>query len=363
MIERLPKFPWDVLFPYRRRAAAHPDGLVNLALGDPVDPTPEAVRAALAAAADAPGYPSTEGTPALRAAAAAWLLRREGVSVEPEAVIPAVGTKELIAWLPTMLGLGPGDVVLAPQLSFPTYEVSARLAGATFVRTDDPLSYDGPAPRLLWLNSPSNPEGRVLDAAELRAVVEWARERGTLVVNDECYLDHVWERSTRSVLHAEVTGGDHHGVLAVHSLSKRFNLAGYRAGFAAGDPAVIATLLEVRKHAGHMVPAPVQAAMVAALGDDAHLAGQRQRYARRRELLRGALVDAGFRIEHSAGALFLWATRDEPCWTTVGALADRGILVAPGEFYGAAAARHVRVAVTETDERVEQAVKRLAEGI
>ncbi|MFF1791340.1 succinyldiaminopimelate transaminase [Kitasatospora sp. NPDC058243] len=360
MIERLPKFPWDVLFPYRKLAAAHPDGLVNLALGDPVDRTPAVVRAALAAAADAPGYPSTEGTPQLREAVAAWLLRREGVSVDPSAVIPAVGTKELIAWLPTMLGLGPSDVVLVPELAFPTYEVSARLAGARLVRTASPLAYDGPAPRVVWLNSPSNPEGRVLGTAELRAIVGWARERGALVVNDECYLDHVWEGETRSVLHPEISGGSHEGVLAVHSLSKRSNLAGYRAGFAAGDPAVIATLLEVRKHAGHMVPAPVQAAMVAALGDDSHLAGQRGSYARRRAVLRAALLECGFRIDHSVGALFLWATRDEPCWVTVGALAELGILVAPGEFYGEAGARHVRVAVTETDERVEQAVKRLA---
>jgi succinyldiaminopimelate transaminase len=318
------------------------------------------VRAALAAASDAPGYPWTAGTPAFREAAAGWLRRRHGVTaLDPAAVLPTIGSKELIALLPTLLRLGPGDRVVLPEVSYPTYEVGVRLAGAEAVRADGTVAA-GPAPvRLVWLNSPANPTGRVLPAAHLRKVVDWARERGAVVVSDECYVDFGWEASPVSVLHDAVTGGDHTGVLAVHSLSKRSNLAGYRAGFVAGDPALVAALLEVRKHAGLIVPAPVQAAAVAAYSDDAHVDEQRDRYARRRAVLRPALERAGFTVEHSEAGLYLWATRGADCWDEVAALAGRGILVAPGAFYGPAGGRHVRVALTATDERVAAAAERL----
>jgi succinyldiaminopimelate transaminase len=287
-------------------------------------------------------------------------VRRRLGAVEGFDVLPVIGTKELVAWLPTLLGLGPTDRVVIPELAYPTYDVGARLAGTQVVVADS-LTALGPARvSLLWLNSPSNPTGRVLPAEHMAKVVAWARERGTLVVSDECYLELPWTEQPVSILHPDVCGGDPSGVLALHSLSKRSNLAGYRFGFAAGDPAVIATLLEVRKHAGMMVPGPVQAAAVAALGDDAHVVAQRAVYRARRELLMAALTAAGLRIDHSTAGLYLWATRDEPCWTTVAWLAERGILVAPGEFYGVAGARHVRVALTATDERVTAAAQRLA---
>ncbi len=317
------------------------------------------VADALAAAADSPGYPLTTGAPATREAISAWVRRRLGATAAFD-VLPAIGTKEFVAWLPTLLGLGPRDRVVIPELAYPTYDVGARLAGAQVVVADS-LTALGPARvRLLWLNSPSNPTGRVLPVEHMAKVVAWARERGTLVVSDECYLELPWAAQPVSILHPDVCGGDATGVLALHSLSKRSNLAGYRFGFAAGDPGVIAALLEVRKHAGMMVPGPVQAAAVAALADDAHVVAQRAVYLARRELLLAALAEAGFGIDHSEAGLYLWATRDEPCWDTVGWLAERGILVAPGEFYGAAGARHVRVALTATDERVAAAAQRLA---
>jgi succinyldiaminopimelate transaminase len=273
-------------------------------------------------------------------------------------VLPTIGSNELVAWLPTLLGIGPGDVVVIPPVCYPTYEVGARLVGATVVRSDG-LTALGPAPvRLVWLNSPGNPTGRVLPPAHLRKVVDWARERGAVVASDECYLPLPYEASPVSVL--SVCEGSYDGVLAVHSLSKRSNLAGYRAGFLGGDPALVAELLAVRKHAGMIVPAPVQAAMVAALGDEKHVAAQRELYAARRELLRTALTKAGFEISHSEAGLYLWSTRGEECWQTVDWLAERGILAAPGAFYGPAAARHVRVALTATDERVAAAVHRLS---
>ena len=358
---RLPAFPWDALAPAGQRARAHPGGIVDLSVGTPVDPVPAVIQAALSAAADSPGYPATAGTDAVRAAAAGWLARQHGVFVEPAAVLPVIGTKEVIAWLPTLLGCGPGDVVSYPELAYPTYDVGARLAGARPVRSDSLTAFGPEHVRLAWLNSPSNPTGKVLPAGHLRKVVSWARERGTVVASDECYLELGWEAAPLSVLHPDVCEGSHAGLLAVHSLSKRSNLAGYRAGFVTGDPALVAELLEVRKHAGLMVPAPVQAAMAAALNDDEHAAEQRGRYAARRARLRPALETAGWSISDSEAGLYLWAARpDLDCWGSVERLAELGILVAPGEFYGPSGARHVRIALTATDERIDAAIERLA---
>jgi succinyldiaminopimelate transaminase len=357
---KLPDFPWDVLAPYAERAATHPAGLIDLSVGTPVDPTPTVVRQALAAAADAPGYPPTYGTPALRAAVVGWFRRRWGIdTVDPDGVLPTIGSKELVAWLPTLLGLGPADAVVYPTLAYPTYDVGARLAEAESIASDSLTALGPRRVGLVWLNSPASPHGRVLPAAHLSKVVAWARERGAVVASDECYLEFGWGTRPVSVLDPLVNGGSLDRVLALHSLSKRSNMAGYRAGFVAGDTELVRDLLETRKHSGMMVPAPVQAAVIAALDDDEHVDDQRQRYLARRNTLRPALEAAGFRIEHSEGGLYLWATRDEPCWDTVSWFADRGILVAPGDFYGAAGGRHVRVALTATDEHVADSARRL----
>ncbi len=359
---RLPVFPWDRLEPYKATAAAHADGIVDLSVGTPVDPVPALVQKALTDAADSPGYPTVWGTAALRDALTGWAERRLGATgLAHTNVLPVVGSKELVAWLPTQLGLGAGDRVAYPRLAYPTYEVGARLAGAEPVVYDDPWELDPAGLKLLWLNSPSNPTGRVLSAEELRRTVAWAREHGVLLFSDECYIELGWEADPVSVLHPDVCGGSYDGIVSVHSLSKRSNLAGYRAAFLAGDAAVLGELLQIRKHGGMMIPAPVQAATVAALGDTEHVGEQRERYARRRTALREALEAAGFRIEHSQASLYLWATRDESCWDTVADLAKRGVLVAPGDFYGTAGERFVRVAFTATDERVDAAVRRLAQ--
>lgn len=325
------------------------------------------VRAALEAASNAPGYPQTYGTPALRETVAAWFARRRGVpDVDPTGVLPTIGSKELVAWLPTLLGLGPGDLVVHPEIAYPTYDVGARLAGATPVPADGTAQL-GPRAgrvRLVWLNSPSNPTGRVLGVQHLAKVVAWARSVGAVVASDECYAELGWEAgdapgAVPSVLHPDVCGGTHQGLLAVYSTSKQSNLAGYRAAFVAGDPAIVRAVLEVRKHAGMIVPWPVQEALRAALADDDHVAEQRERYRARRQVVRGALDAAGFRVDHSEAGLYLWATRGEPCWDTVGWLADRGVLVAPGEFYGPRGARHVRVALTASDAAVAKLADRL----
>lgn len=360
---RLPDFPWDRLAGLRATAAAHADGLVDLSVGTPVDPTPSLLRDALAAASDAPGYPVTAGTPQLRRAVVGWLRRRFDIDgLDPAAVLPTIGSKECVASLPLQLGLGAGDLVVVPELAYPTYEVGARLAGCEVVATDSLTSLGPRRPALVWVNSPANPTGRVLPAGHLAKVVKWARERGALVVSDECYLELAYAGGSGpvSVLDPDVCGGSVEGVLALHSLSKRSSLAGYRAGFVVGDPAVVAELLAVRKNLGLMVPAPVQQVARVAFDDDAHVDVQRARYARRRLLLLPALEAAGFRVEHSQAGLYLWATRSEPCADSLSWLAERGVLAAPGDFYGRGGSRHVRVALTATDERVAAATARLA---
>ncbi len=379
----LPDFPWDSLVPAKERASAFSDpsldgpageGIVDLSVGTPVDPTPGVAREALAAASDAPGYPQTWGTADLREAVASWFARRRGVpDVDPAGVLPTLGSKELVAWLPTILGLGTGDVVAFPRVAYPTYDVGARLAGATSVPVDS-LTALGPlttatTPKVLWLNTPGNPTGKVLGVEHLAKVVRWARDHGVVVASDECYAELDWRPrpasslepgTTPSILDPRVAGGSHEGLLCVYSLSKQSNLAGYRAAFVAGDPALVGTLLEVRKHAGMIMPWPVQRAMLAALGDDAHVAEQRTRYAARRRALLPAVEGFGLTVEDSEAGLYLWATAGEDGRATLERFSERGILVAPGDFYGPAGRKHVRIAITATDERIDAAVRRLA---
>jgi succinyldiaminopimelate transaminase len=368
-VPALPDFPWDSLAPYAAQAREHPDGIVDLSVGSPVDPTPDVVRAALVAATDAHAYPQTMGTPALRERIVQWYARRRSVSLPGvDAVLPTIGSKELVALLPLLLDVGEGDAVVHPETAYPTYAVGAAITGARAVAADDPESWPDDT-ALVWLNSPGNPTGAVLDAGALRARVEAARALGAVIVNDECYAELGWEapyadRPVTSILDAAVIGdaiepGALDGVLSVYSLSKQSNLAGYRAAFVAGDSELIGRILAVRKHAGLIPPAPVQAAMVAALDDDAHVAEQKARYAHRRGMLVSALTDAGLSIDRSEAGLYLWATRGEPALETIAWLAERGILAAPGTFYEGDASRHVRIALTATDERIAAAADRL----
>jgi len=358
---RLPDFPWDRLVEHRERAAAHPDGIVDLSIGTPVDPTPAVVQEALRAAADSPGYPLTIGIPAVRQAAVDWLARRHGVTgLGLDGVLPVVGTKELVASLPMQLGLGPDDTVVIPELAYPTYAVGAALVGARTAVTDSLTRLGPERPALLWLNSPSNPTGRVLPVAHLRKVVDWCRERGALLVSDECYLECAWDTEPVSVLHPEINGGSLEGILTVHSLSKRSNLAGLRVGFYAGDGELVAYLQEVRKHVGLLVPGPAQAAGVVALDDDGHVGEQRQRYRERLELLAGALSKwAGLDIDLPSGGFYLWFPAGDGWEFTERLARAGGALVSPGEFYGTEGADHVRVAVVQPLDRLNLVVERL----
>lgn len=368
----LPEYPWEAMAPYAKLAAEHPDGAVNLSIGTPVDPTPAVIREALSAAADAPGYPTTHGTPALRKAIAGWYARRRNVpGLDPQDIMPTVGSKELVAWLPLLLGLGEGDVVVRPTVAYPTYDMGALLAGATPVAADslDELD-DGVRARvrLVWVNSPGNPTGIVRPAQSLRSLVDSARNIGAVVASDECYAELGWDdwdpsrggQPVPSILDPAVSGGSNELLLSVYSLSKQSNIAGYRAAFVAGDGAIVANLVNSRKHAGMIVPAPVQAAMIAALSDDEHVAAQKDLYRERRELLIPALEAFGLTISHSEAGLYLWATAGEDTWTTIERLARLGIVAGPGVIYGEAGAGFVRIALTGSDERVAAAATRLS---
>jgi succinyldiaminopimelate transaminase len=368
----LPDYPWEAMAPYLAKASEHPGGAVNLSIGTPVDPTPVLIQQALKAAADAPGYPTVHGTIPLREAIASWFERRRGVpGLDPGNVMPTVGSKELVAWLPLLLGLKPDDVVVRPKVAYPTYDIGATFAGVTSVATDhlDELDDDTRSRvRLVWVNSPGNPTGSVRDVESLKSLVAQARELGAVVASDECYAELGWgawdvQRGgdpVPSILDPRVAGGSHDGLLAVYSLSKQSNLAGYRAAFVAGDPGIMANLVNSRKHAGMIVPYPVQEAMRVALSDDAHVQAQKDLYRGRRERLVPALQHFGLVIKDSDAGLYLWSTAGESTWDTVARMADKGVVVGPGVFYGEAGNGFVRVALTGTDERIDAAVSRLA---
>lgn len=352
MRQKLPDFPWDALAPYGAIAKRHPEGAIDLSVGTPVDPTPEFIQKAFREASNSPSYPVTVGTPELREAITAWAKKYLGATGD-FGVLPLIGSKEFVAWLPTFIE---AQSVLYPDVAYPTYLVGSLLAEAeaTAVSLD---SSSWPQADMAWINSPSNPTGRVHSEAEFKAAIEWSRKNKSVVVSDECYLEFGDSVKPTSILN--YTGGDNTNILAVHSLSKRSSMAGYRAAFIVGDPALIARILEVRKHAGMMVSLPVQVAMVAALSDEDHVTQQRARYNARRATLVPALRAAGFTIENSEAGLYIWATRNENCWDSVSWLAENGIIATPGVFYGELGASHIRIAMTATDAQIKEAAARI----
>ena len=362
---RPPPYPYDRLDELKAVAAALPGGLVDLSVGTPIDPPPAAVVEALAASGAERGYPASIGSPAYREAATGWMARRLGVTVGVDAIGACVGTKEFVVGTPVYLRLRTPDrdTVLHPQVAYPSYAMGATLAGCRAVavppRADGTLDLDAIDPTdadralCLWVNSPGNPSG---DLDDLGAAAAWGRARDVPVLSDECYVEFTWDGPPRTILEH---GSE--GVLAVHSLSKRSNLAGVRAGFYAGDADLVDYLREVRKHAGLMVPGPVQAAAVAAWSDDRHVDEQRARYRHRLELMQQVLADAGIACPLPAGAFYLWVpVPDGDAWGLTRRLAaEGGALVAPGEFYGGGG--HVRIAVVQPDDRLELVGRRLGE--
>jgi succinyldiaminopimelate transaminase len=354
-----PPYPYDRLDDLKALGAALPGGLVDLSIGTPCDPPPPAVLDALARSGTERGYPPSIGTVAYREAAAGWMARRLGVSVDARDVAACVGTKELVAGVPQWLRLRRPDLdtVLYPAISYPTYAMGATLAGCRAVpyrALADIDEEDARRALCLWVNVPANPTGAL---ADLGAAAEWGRARGVPVLSDECYVEFTWDGPPRTILEH---GSE--GVLAVHSLSKRSNLAGARAGFYAGDADLVHYLSELRKHAGFMVPGPVQAAAVAAWNDDQHVSDQRRRYEHRLEAMRAALATMGVDAPMPHGAFYLWAPApDGDAWALARRLAEAGgALVSPGEFYGPDGAGHVRVAVVQPDDRIALVADRRA---
>jgi succinyldiaminopimelate transaminase len=365
VISRLVEYPWRRLERFREIASNHPQGLIDLSIGSPIDPTPELIQLALAEATNNPGYPKTAGSAELKAAVVNWFSRRRGVpALDVQQILPTVGSKEFISLLPLMLGLGEGDAVVQPSVAYTAYAVGANLVGSQLVSSDNPADWPSNT-KLIWLNSPSNPTGAVLSPVRLRLAVERARELGAVVVNDECYAELAWEDPWRSsgipsILDPAVVRGDFSGVLAIYSLSKVANLAGYRLGLAAGDANLIADLLNTRMHAGLMLPGPMQAAMTAALANDDYLSAVRSSYLERRVLLSAAFSRAGYQIESSEAGLYLWLRSTEASWEAIAKLAEAGVLVAPGDFYSAEASNHLRVALTVSTEQARAVSERLS---
>ncbi len=361
-----PPYPYDRLDELKSLAAAHPGGVVDLSIGTPCDPPAPSVIAALGGSNAERGYPASIGSPAYREAASGWLAHRFSVDVAPQHVAACVGTKEFVALLPQLLHLrNPDcDTILYPAISYPSYEMGAILGGCRAVavpvdsqwRIDLSRIDEADAARALalWVNTPGNPAGGLDD---LEAAAAWGRARGVPVFSDECYIEFTWDGPGRSILSSGIDG-----VVAVHSLSKRSNLAGARAGFYAGDPALVHYLSEVRKHAGLMVPGPVQAAAVAAFADDAHVDVQRERYHARLVRMAALLAGIGIDAPLPQGGFYLWVPAPNgDAWALTRLLAERaGMLVSPGEFYGAAGAGHIRIAVVQPDDQIDLVEQRLA---
>jgi succinyldiaminopimelate transaminase len=364
-----PPYPYERLDALKRVADALPGGVVDCSIGTPCDPVPDLVATAAAdAAVRSMGYPASAGSAALHEAAAAWITRRLHVDVAPEHVAACIGTKEMVVSLPHFLALRRPDLdtVLYPAVAYPSYEMGATLAGKRSVPvpldSDWHLDLDAIDPEdadralLLWINEPGNPSSSVADTAYLERVAEWGRAHSVVIASDECYVEFAPEANT--ILSAGLDG-----VLAVHSLSKRSNLAGMRVGFYAGDTALVDYLVETRKHAGFMVPTATQAAAVAALGDDAHVEVQRKRYEDRRALVMERLAAVG--LHHAGGPMlfYLWMRDDAGSdgWVIADRLARAGLLVSPGDLYGDAGAQYARLALVQPRERLEPALARLAQ--
>lgn len=334
--------------PYGEKAKKYPGGFIDLSQGTPVDPTPIFIQEALTKASNSPSYPLTAGSSQLKDSIRAWATLNLGATGEFD-VLPVIGSKEFVALLPTFLQ---SKTVLYPKIAYPTYLVGALMASAKAIPVEiDAKSW--PTADLAWINSPSNPTGQVQSDSEILATINWARNNGSVIASDECYLS--FSKEAKSIL--SLTGGNNEGVLAVHSLSKRSNLAGYRAAFVIGDSKLIDQIRQIRKHAGLIVPLPVQQAMIAALSDNNHAIEQAERYEKRRIKLITALSKAGFTIEHSQAGLYIWCSKNEDCYKTVDWFANLGVLVTPGSFYGSE--KFIRIALTATDESIDLVVERI----
>lgn len=349
----LPDFPWDLLAPYADKARGYKEGAIDMSQGTPVDDVPDVIQNALKAGSNSPGYPLTIGNSKLREVAFDWAKNELGITGDFD-LLPTIGSKELVAWLPTFLQ---SKTVLYPKIAYPTYLVGAKIANAKAIAVDiDATKW--PKSDLAWINSPSNPTGRVHTESELIEVISYAREKKSIIASDECYFSFYDEGvKPKSIL--SLTNGDNKGFLAVHSLSKRSNLAGYRAGLIIGDPQLIKKIREIRKHAGMLTPAPVQNAMIEALTNQDHVKIQVDRYNKRRKILKSALLEMNFKISESNSGLYIWCSNGKSDWEMVETFSNLGMIVTPGGFYGDESKNFIRIALTITDENTNLAANRI----
>ncbi|MCI1901956.1 MAG: succinyldiaminopimelate transaminase [Bifidobacteriaceae bacterium] len=366
-------YRWERLNGAKKVAAAAAGGMIDLSVGSPVDPVPTSVRSALAEAADDPnafGYPTTVGTSQLQTAISHWFQRERGTDISALAasVLPSVGSKEAVALMASLLQLPAGSKVVQPKISYPTYEIGTQLAGCEVVKLDvaDTSAWENlDNVGMVWVNSPSNPTGETLSAAQLSAIVAAARRIGAVVVSDECYALMTWvegegaRSAAPGILDADVCGTNADGVLCLYSLSKQSNMAGYRTAFIAGDSEILARMQNFRKQIGLIIPGPVQAAMAAGLDDSNAVNVQHERYASRLARLVAGLRAGGYDASMPEGALYVWVRAlSGDCWKDIDALARLGLIVSPGEFYGDSA--YLRFSATASDADIDAAAARLA---
>ena len=359
-----PPYPYDRLDKFKPLTNKFEGGLVDLSIGTPCDAPSPAVVAALSASNSERGYPPSIGSDALRNAAQAWMQRKFDISVPTSQIAACIGSKEFVATTPQYMKLRTPnrDTVLFPAVSYPTYEMGAILAGCRPVAvpmtttggldTSKISNSDIKRALMIWSNSPNNPTGALDDLAALGA---WGRKNDVPVFSDECYVEFTWARQPETILQHSIEG-----VVVLHSLSKRSNLAGLRVGFYAGDEEIVNYLKEVRKHVGMLVPGPAQSAAVVALNDDAHVAVQRNVYKNRLEKMASVLTKwSGFDIQLPSGGFYLWFDARDG-WAFAERLArEGGALVSPGDFYGSGGANNVRVAVVQPDDKIELVANRL----
>ncbi|MDR0950937.1 MAG: succinyldiaminopimelate transaminase [Candidatus Ancillula sp.] len=369
-------FPWDLLDKYKDIAKKYSektgDKIVDLSVGTPVDSVPMVIQQSLFSAGDSHAYPKTIGTLDLRNAIADWINSNCGTcNFDKENIVPTVGSKEAVAFLPAMLGLTSKDIMVRPKYAYPTYDIGTQVVDCAILATDDISDWENNKNvKLVWINSPNNPTGEVKSAHYLQEVIKAARKIGAVVASDECYAMFVYDDNYKfnSILDPKINGGSLENVLQLYSLSKQMNMAGYRTAWIAGDKTIITKMRQIRKHVGLIMPDPIQAAMVEALKDEENgkknTKRQQEIYSARHKHLMRAFVDTGYTVEKSQGALYLWVkVKAKDCWEELERLANIGIIAAPGVFYDESATQYLRVGLTAPDKLIDQACERILENL
>ena len=357
-----PPYPYEQLDKFRNLAESLPGGAVDLSIGTPCDSVPEVVKRSITSEMSldsARPYPSSVGSEDFLKAASKWMERCLKVEIPETSIGACIGSKEIVTGLPAVLKLrNPDkDTVLYPAVSYPSYSMGAQLANCRSVAVPVDEEWRIDLSRIdkkdieraicLWVNSPGNPAGAIED---LEKIADWGKANEVMILSDECYVEFTWGTSPKSVLQSSKEG-----VLAIHSLSKRSNLAGMRVGFYAGDLELVSYLREVRKHQGFMLSGPAQNAGIAAMNDQAHVDKQKQLYLGRLSKLMNIFDSLGIETAMPEGAFYLWIAAPEADeWRLVQELAKNlGMVVTPGEFFGEKGKGYIRVAAVATDDRIE----------